>query len=144
MRPDGDSGQLEEQCVVFARRWLCENLGLVYGDVAVAADIWDKIDSYTRLRDGARLAVENVLNGAVAPPMVGDLLVYSEKYFATGHVAVVAEVHDDGRVGVLERNFHHSKADPRAARPIPVVRNQQRYWLLDGYLLGWKRLLGRD
>lgn len=141
MQRDKRNEDLEEQCVAFARRWLCENHGLIYDDVPLAADLWDRIDSYVRLKDGARLAVDNVLNGASVLPGVGDLLVYSEKYRATGHVAVVAEVHSNrGLIGVLERNFRHATPDPLAARHIPVIEHGERHWLLDGYLLGWKRL----
>ena len=32
------------QCVEYARRWLLHEYGVVYGDVDIAADIWDTID----------------------------------------------------------------------------------------------------
>lgn len=35
------------QCVEFARRWLLTHQGVVYGDVDIAADIWDKITLVT-------------------------------------------------------------------------------------------------
>lgn len=133
--------QTREQCVGFARRWLCDEHGLVYGNVDTAADIWDKVSEYTRVADGKPVPVRNVVNGAEAPPRVGDLLVYGEKFRDTGHVAVVAHVaHDERLVEVLERNFVADAKDLPSPRRIPLIENGGRYWVLDGYLIGWKSL----
>ena len=127
--------------MLFARRWLLKHHGLVYDDVAIAADIWNQVYDYLRVADGARLAVQNEVNGARSLPSVGDLLIYSEKYQATGHVAVVGNVkRQDGFVEVLESNFEHPTANQAAMRKIPYIQNAGRYWLLDGYLIGWKCL----
>lgn len=133
------------QCVEFARRWLFEQRGLVFGDVDVAADLWNDIDYLTRVRDRARLPVQNIVNGAASPPRVGDLLIYDRAFRNTGHVAVVVRA-DDGRgsVQVAEQNYDNGPWLADHARSIPVVAHEKRYWLLDAYLLGWKRLVKSD
>jgi len=129
------------QCVEFARRWLSSNTGLVYGDVDIAADIWDKIDYYTRVVDGRQVPVVNVLNGAPRPPGFGDLIIYSEKFLDTGHVAVITGVDlQTGLVKVGEQNYANQYHPPYQLRHIPMISKDDRYWLLDGYLLGWKQL----
>ena len=133
------------QCVEFARRWLFEQRGLVFGDVDVAADLWSDIDYLTRVGDGARLPMQRIVNGAASPPQVGDLLIYARAFHNTGHVAVVVRVDDDrGFVQVAEQNYDNRPWLADHARSIPVVAHENRYWLLDPYLLGWKRLTNND
>lgn len=126
------------QCVEFARRWLIRNRGESFGDVNTAADIW-KLDSYTRLADGAEIFATNRLNGSAQSPQKGDLLIYAKEYLGTGHVAVVIEV--DATQSILrvgEQNFDNRPWPARYARSIPFVQQNSRYWVLDAYLLGWK------
>jgi CHAP domain len=129
------------QCVEFARRWLLDHLGVVYGDVDVAADLWDKIQSVTRIADGKSLPMKIFLNGAGQPPEVGDLLIYGREYLGTGHVAVITEVDlKSGRLKVAEQNFLNRRWPGDYARQIDLVAKNGRYWVLDPYLLGWKRV----
>lgn len=137
-----DSVRTKVQCVEYARRWLRDEMGLVYEDVNIAADIWDKVNFYTRVADGSRLPVRSVLNGATQPPNVGDLIVYGEKYLATGHVAVTSEVDmETGMISVCEENFVDQHHIPGHNRRIPLITHANRYWLLDGHIIGWKKVL---
>ena len=107
------------QCVEFARRWLLENRGAVFGDVKTASDIWGKISSVTRVADGKRFALESYLNGAFRPLQVGDLLIYSKEYLNTGHVAVVTAVDlKAGIIEVAEQNFRNQLWPGHYARRI--------------------------
>jgi hypothetical protein len=127
------------QCVEFARRWLMHNRGLTFGDVDTAADIW-AIDSFTRLSDGSKVAVANQLNGSNALPQKGDLLIYAKEYLGTGHAAVVLEVDRKKRlIRVGEENYQNKKWPANYARSIEFIAKNGRYWLLDAYLLGWKK-----
>ena len=130
------------QCVEFARRWLLTNQGVVYGDVDIATDIWDKITLVTRVADGKKLKLESYQNGSTQAPQVGDLLIYAQAYLHTGHVAVVTEVDlIRGVVRVAEQNFTNQQwAGNNYAREIDLVVKGSQYWLLDAYLLGWKHL----
>ena len=135
----GTYSGIKWQCVEFARRWLIRNRGLTFGDVDIAADIWN-IDTYTRLADGGELRVSNQVNGATLLPQKGDLLIYAKEYLGTGHAAVVVEV--DKASGVLkvgEQNYENKKWPANYARTIPFIERNGHYWLLDAYLLGWKR-----
>ena len=128
------------QCVEYARRWLLVNKGVVYGDVDIAADIWG-LDSVTRVKDKAKFKMSTYPNGNEKQPQVGDLLIYAKAYLKTGHVAVIS--HIDRKlytVQVIEQNFNNTKWPDGYARSIPYVEHDKKYWLLDSYLLGWKRV----
>ena len=143
MAPNKDQGTytgIKWQCVEYARRWLLVNKGVVYGDVDVAADIWG-LDTVTRVKDKTQLKMLSFTNGSTTLPKVGDLLIYAKAYLKTGHVAVIAKLDPKAHtVQVIEQNFNNTKWADGYARSIPyLVRNQQT-WLLDPYLLGWKRV----
>ncbi len=129
------------QCVEYARRWLLQELGVVYGDVDIAADIWDLENVINPLTDEAHL-FNSIVNGAKAKPQRGDLLIYGREYLGTGHVAVVVAINEQqSTVQVVEQNYLNLKWSNNFARTIPYVNHSERYWLLDAYLIGWKRVL---
>jgi CHAP domain len=127
------------QCVEYARRWLLINTGAVYGDVDIAADIWDRIDYLTDVKTKKLIPLEAHLNGSTQAPQVGDLLIYAKAFNATGHVAVVTGMDvNNGLVEVSEQNFSNESWPDDYARKIMFIKKDENYWLLDGYLLGWK------
>jgi hypothetical protein len=127
------------QCVEYARRWLLINTGTVFGDVDIAADIWDRIDHLTDVKTRKQIPLETRLNGSKQVPQVGDLLIYAKAFNGTGHVAVVTGMDvNGGLVEVSEQNFHNESWPAHYARAITLIQNGGNYWLLDGYLLGWK------
>ena len=129
------------QCVEFARRWLLTNKGVVYGDVDYAIDIWDKIDHYQRVSDGKKIPVKSYPNGSARPPQVGDLLIYAKVMLGTGHVAVITDINEKtGTVKVAEQNYLNKKWPGNYSRQIKLLKDNNRYWLLDAYLIGWKRM----
>lgn len=129
------------QCVEFARRWLLINKGVVYGDVDVASDIWNKIEFVTDVRAGKRLPLTAHVNGSAQSPAPGDLLVYTKEFLSTGHVAVITEVDlAGGQIEVAEQNFLNQKWPADYARRIPVLEKEGKYWVLDPYLIGWKHI----
>lgn len=142
---DGIPMGLKRQCVEFARRWLYLNKGLIYTDVDIAADIWDKIDHYLQVVGCRELPVINFVNGSASIPETADLIVYSEKYQDTGHVAVVTDVDEpSGLVHVAEQNYCNRYQAEGDRRSISMIRRENKYWLLDSYLIGWKRVSGID
>jgi len=127
------------QCVEYARRWLLINSGAVFGDVDIAADLWDKIDHLTDIKTGKPVPLADYLNGSKHAPEVGDLLIYASEFKNTGHVAVVTGIDiQDDTIEVSEQNFDNESWTHRYARKIKFIRNDGNFWLLDGYLLGWK------
>ena len=129
------------QCVEYARRWLLINKGAIYGDVEVAADIWDKIDHLTHVATQKKLPLENHVNGSNKQPQAGDLLIYARAFYDTGHVAVVTNVdYEKGVVEVAEQNYKNEPWAGDYSRSIDLVKKGDNYWLLDGYLLGWKHV----
>ena len=129
------------QCVEYARRWLLQNRGAVYGDVDIAADIWDKIDHLVDVETKQKLPLEAHLNGAQQPPRPGDLLIYAKAFNNTGHVAVVIDAdYEAGHIKVAEQNYRNLPWANDYARKIELIKRADNYWLLDSYLLGWKHL----
>ena len=129
------------QCVEFARRWLLDNMGVVYGDVDTASDIWSKIEFVSRVADNQSIPLRAYVNGSAESPKAGDLLIYSKEYLNTGHVAVITDV--DWHAGVLkvaEQNYLNQTWPADYARQIDVINRNGRYWVLDAYVLGWKRV----
>lgn len=135
---------IQWQCVEFARRWLLNCQGVVYDDVELASDIWNKINLVTRVTDGKLFAVQSHSNGSTQPPQVGDLLIYDKAFFNTGHIAIVTYVDlETGIVRVAEQNFFNKQWLGDYAREIKLIKKNGRYWLWDVYLLGWKHVLSQ-
>jgi glutathionylspermidine amidase/synthetase len=129
------------QCVEYARRWLLINKGAIYGDVDIAAEIWNRINYLTDVKTNKTLPLESHLNGSKQPPQVGDLLIYARAFNETGHVAVVIDVdYKDGAIEVGEQNYNNEPWPGDFSRKIDLVKKGDNYWLLDAYLLGWKHI----
>ena len=138
-RWNGTYTGIKWQCVEYARRWLLINTGTVFGDVDIAADIWDRIDKLTDVKTKQSVPLESHLNGSIQAPEVGDLLIYAQAFNGTGHVAVVTGVDiKNGMLEVSEQNFNNESWTGDYARKLTLINNQGNYWILDGYLLGWK------
>lgn len=131
---------IQWQCVEFARRWLLNHIGMVYGDVDTAADLW-KLNTVTRVADGISVPFDTYLNGNTTVPQVGDLLIYAKEYLNTGHVAVITHLDkQSGEIKIAEQNFTNTKWPADYARILTLVEKGGKYWILDAYLLGWKRV----
>ncbi len=129
------------QCVEYARRWLLQELDVVYGDVNIAADIW-ALDQVNNPLSEAKYNFASFVNGDVNVPQRGDLLIYSKEFLGTGHVAVVVEVDTDMKlIKVAEQNFANSKWENNYSRKINYLKKDGQVWVLDQYLIGWKRVI---
>lgn len=140
-RMDGAYTGIEWQCVEFARRWLLVQKGLVYGDVDIAADIWNNITYLTDISGARKVPLRNYPNGSDSLPQVGDMLVYAREYLGTGHIAIVLAV--DPQRGVLqvgEQNYQNAPWPGAYAREIAFIQQSSQVWVLDPYLVGWKRM----
>lgn len=128
------------QCVEYARRWWLHEFAVVFGDVDIAADIWDLQFVVNPLTD-EKFALQSLVNGSSSMPQRGDLLIYAEQYLQTGHVAVIVNVDEETQVLQLaEQNYSNTKWDEKFAREISYRKVKNHYWLLDAYLIGIKRV----
>ncbi len=132
------------QCVEYARRWLLVNKNVVYGDVDIAADIWELEEVISPDKKNHKPFV-SILNGdSQYGVQRGDLLIYSRAFFGTGHVAVVLKVDEENqRLYLGEQNFDNNKWRDGFARDVPYIKRDQQTWVLDPYLIGWKRVISR-
>lgn len=128
------------QCVEYARRWLLNEQGVVFGDVDIAADIW-AIAEVNNPHSTESLKFYSIVNGAANLPQRGDLLIYGKQYLDTGHVAVVVSINEKrNTIQVAEQNYANTKWQQNYAREIAYISVDNRIWLLDSYLIGWKRV----
>ena len=128
------------QCVEYARRWLLKEQGVVFGDVDIAADIWG-IAHVNNPHSNQTLKFDSVVNGSATLPQRGDLLIYGKEYLGTGHVAVVVSIDEErNTIQVAEQNYANTKWQQNYAREIAYINIDNRFWLLDSYLVGWKRV----
>ena len=129
------------QCVEYARRWLLHEFDVVYGDVDIAADIWG-LENVTNPVSHESYIFTSIVNGATSLPERGDLLIYGKEYLGTGHVAVVIDIDKQrSTVKVVEQNYLNSNWKGNFSREISYIKKHEHYWLLDAYLIGWKRIL---
>jgi len=128
------------QCVEFARRWLLQTRGLIFADVSIAADLWDGVFQLSRVSDNKTVPLDSHPNGSRSKPINGDLLIYSEAFLGTGHVAVVIG-HDSnaGVIHVAEQNYFDRPWPADYSRAIPLIEVDGCWWLLEPYLNRWKR-----
>ena len=127
------------QCVEYARRWLLQERGVVFGDVDIAADIWMTQEVNNPISKQSYKFTSTV-NGASTLPQRGDLLIYGKEYLDTGHVAVVVAIDEEKQtLQVAEQNYANTEWGNNHAREISYTLSNDRIWLLDSYLIGWKR-----
>lgn len=95
------------QCVEFARRWLYHNRGCVFGNVAMAYDIFS-LRNLRSVADDALLPLRAFRNGSSRLPEPGCLLIWDEggEFEDTGHVAIVTEVLPRA-IRFVEQNYEH-------------------------------------
>ncbi len=132
------------QCVEYARRWLLINKNVVYDDVDVAADIWE-LEYVVSPDKKIQTPFISILNGNKEHGLqLGDLLIYSRAFYGTGHVAVVLNIDKKKqRIYLGEQNFDNGRWDKNYAREIPYVEYAEGIWVLDPYLIGWKRVINQ-
>ena len=133
---------IQWQCVEYARRWLLVNYGVVYGDVDIAADIW-QLENVVAPNKEVSKPFDSILNGDKDRFVQrGDLLIYSRAFLGTGHVAVVVKVDaNNQRVYLAEQNFSNQPWPGDYARYVSYIIHDGGMWLLDPYLIGWKRVI---
>jgi hypothetical protein len=143
------------QCVEYARRWWIRNLGLTFGDVPTAADIFARAQGL-RLPRHQPVPLGRSLNGAARrAPKRGDLVVYgadpADPRWRFGHVAVVVGVDAErGWVALAEENYDNRpwRNPDGYARRIRLFDVGGRFTLVDvapggtqnpegGRVLGW-------
>ncbi len=130
------------QCVEYARRWLLVNKKVVYGDVDIAEDIWN-LEFVTNPNTQIKLPFVSIVNGDDNSHLQrGDLLIYSRAFYGTGHVAVVLEINEQAQtISVGEQNFNNERWEADYSRELSYIKKSNQTWVLDPYLIGWKRII---
>ncbi|KAF0687034.1 Aste57867_21195 [Aphanomyces stellatus] len=131
------------QCVELARRYLLVNLGVIFGDVDYAFQIFD-FNSIEKVDDKSQVAFNKFVNGGSIPPVHGSLIIWSPygEMTETGHVAVVVDV-TDTYVDIVEQNVEDSiwPQGQTYSRRLKVKKNSTSFfiekWYDEEHILGW-------
>jgi glutathionylspermidine amidase/synthetase len=138
------------QCVEFSRRWMIHALGLTFGSVGMAYEIFDKSHA-VRVKDKTKVPWTNIKNGSTVRPRLGSLLIWHSggEFSYTGHVAVVTDVSDEW-VRIAEQNVDDTlwPNGQDWARELDVEYNpstgeyfiHERWGRRGGRVMGWKNL----
>ena len=132
------------QCVELARRWMYQNRGYIFDDIAMAYDIF-RLQHVRRISDDALLPLHSFRNGAKRLPEPGSLLIWNEggTFEVTGHVAVITEVFPD-RIRFIEQNVDHAvwpEGQTYSRELHTKIDSDGGYWIACSYhdteILGW-------
>lgn len=128
---------LSWQCVEYARRWWMLELGITFGSIDSANQIFTLREA-ERIQDGKKILLKAYNNGSQRPPAVGDLLIYAKQEnnpsFQYGHVAVVVGVNlNKGYIELAEQNYDNKRwGNPRRyARRISLTLKDGVYTVYD-------------
>lgn len=150
------------QCVEYARRWWILKLGIIFGSVDTADEIF-KLNEAERISDGRKIKLTSFENSSKRPPSFGDLLIYDKKKnnpnFQYGHVAVIVGINlNKGYIEIAEQNYDNRKWEnkKRFSRRIVIIWKDNTYTIRDinfkdfnankslessNRILGWVRAL---
>lgn len=132
------------QCVEFARRWLYVNKGYIFGDVAMAYEIF-QLRTVRDINANTLLPLNAFANGSCRHPEAGCLIIWKEggEFEDTGHVAIVTEV-TQNYIRIAEQNVGHAlwgEGHNYSRQLKTVVSADGEYWITctygDAEILGW-------
>lgn len=125
------------QCVEYARRWWVLKLGIVFGSVDTANQIYDLTEAI-RIKDGKKISLQHFPNSSHYLPRIGDLLIYKKDLNSSswiyGHVAVIAGVNvKQGYIDVAEQNYKNQvwEKKNKYARRIAIELKDGVYTIYD-------------
>jgi glutathionylspermidine amidase/synthetase len=122
---------LKWQCVEFARRYLIVRHGITFQDVANAYELYS-VPMFLRTDTSAPVSAQAYSNGARKMPAKDSLLIYSQEWHGTGHVAVITQV-TEHTIVVAEQNRNNISC----VRCIPCSVSEGRFTILDNHVIGW-------
>ncbi|CAD8156971.1 unnamed protein product [Paramecium octaurelia] len=138
------------QCVEFARRYLIQTKGVVFGDVGCAYHIFD-LNTVTDVVTQQQRQFQSIPQGSSIPPKKGDLVIYQKSGKQWwGHVAVVTNVNGN-LIDLAEQNYDEDWDGQNYARQVLLKKEGDKYfltnirqykphaWDLNEVIIGWKR-----
>ncbi len=136
---DGIFLGIKWQCVEFARRWLFTEFGMSFPSIDFAYEFWGKIDHLVAVAEKKDVPLEKHLNGDLAIPERGDILLYGQDLAGTGHIAIILRVDRRKKeIYIGEENLENKAWPSDYARKVSYVEVKGKNWILDPYLIGWK------
>jgi glutathionylspermidine amidase/synthetase len=135
------------QCVEYARRYLITKLGVKFGSVKGAEDVF-ALTTVESIETGKKYKFKSFKNGSKCKnedePKVNDVIIWARNNEDTpyGHIAVILKI-DDYQIFIGEQNWNDVWISPSYSRILTLNKNNNKCSIEDeNYtILGWKRVI---
>lgn len=135
------------QCVEYARRYLITKLGVTFGSVKGAEDVF-ALKTAESIQNGKNYKFKSFKNGLKCSnenePNVNDVIIWARNADDTpyGHIAVILKI-EDSQIFIGEQNWNDIWMSPSYSRILTLNKNNNKCTIEDeNYtILGWKRVI---
>ena len=138
------------QCVEYARRYLITKLGVTFGSVKGAEDVFalKTAESIQNGKNGKNYKFKSFKNGLKYTnenePKVNDVIIWARNVDDTpyGHIAVILKI-EDCQIFIGEQNWNDVWMSPSYSRILTLNKNNNKCNIEDenNKILGWKRVI---
>jgi len=135
------------QCVEYARRYLITKLGVTFGSVKGAEEVF-ALKTVESIENGKKYKFKSFKNGLKCTnedePKVNDVIIWARNTVDTpyGHIAVILKI-EDCQIFIGEQNWNDVWMSPSYSRILTLNKNNNKCFIEDeNYtILGWKRVI---
>jgi hypothetical protein len=136
------------QCVEYARRYLINKLGVTFGSVKGAEDIF-ALNTVESIVNGKKYKFKSYKNGLECKkkddePKVNDVIIWARNDDDTpyGHIAVILKI-EESKIFIGEQNWNDVWISPSYSRILTLNKNNNKCCIEDDNytILGWKRVI---
>jgi hypothetical protein len=135
------------QCVEYARRYLIIKLGVAFGSVKGAEDVF-ALKTAESIETGKIYKFKSFQNGSKCTnedePKVNDVIIWARNTEDTpyGHIAVILKI-EGNQIFIGEQNWNDVWMSPSYSRILILNKNNNKCFIEDeNYtILGWKRVI---
>jgi hypothetical protein len=138
---------IQWQCVEYARRYLITKLGVKFGSVKGAEDVF-ALKTVESIETGKKYKFKSFKNGSKCTnedePKVNDVIIWARNTEDTpyGHIAVILKI-EGNQIFIGEQNWNDVWMSPSYSRILTLNKNNNKCVIKDeNYtILGWKRVI---
>ena len=130
------------QCVEYARRYLITKLGVAFGSVKGAEDVF-ALKTVESIKTGKKYKFKSFQNGLEEDePKVNDVIIWAKNTEDTqyGHIAVILKI-EGNQIFIGEQNWNDIWMSPSYSRILKLNKNNNSIEDGNYTILGWKRVI---
>ena len=130
------------QCVEYARRYLITKLGVTFGSVKGAEDVF-ALKTVESIETGKKYKFKSFQNGSEEDePKVNDVIIWARNTEDTpyGHIAVILKI-EGNQIFIGEQNWNDVWMSPSYSRILTLNKNNNSIEDENYTILGWKRVI---